>query len=62
MNNPYITSIMPLIRTWLSMPLDSAKPAMRAFMLLEGEHSALDFDLLDCSETVEESIGLIFGV
>ena len=62
MNTPYTTQIMPLIRAWLSMPLASAKPAMRAYMLLEGEHSALDFDLLERSEDTFEAIGLIFGV
>jgi len=54
--------LMPLIREWLAMPIEQAKPAMRAYMDTDGGYSTLDYGLLDCSESVSEAIGVVFGI
>jgi hypothetical protein len=62
MNDPQVTQLMTSVRTWLAMATADAKAAIRNFMDSEGIYSALDYKLLEVSETTDEAIGLVFGV
>lgn len=62
MNDPYVTALMPQIRSWSSMPIDQAKAAMKAHMESEGGFSKLDYELVDCSLSVDEAVGVVYGI
>jgi hypothetical protein len=51
-----------MVYAWLAMPFEDAKASLREHMATDGDHSQLDFDLLDCSESIEECIEIVFGV
>ena len=62
MNDPRVNELMPHIRQWLAMPVEQAKDAITKFMKDEGGYARLDFDFVQCSETAEDAIGLVFGI
>ncbi len=62
MNDPYITQMMPLVRSWVEMPLDQAKASIKSHMEADGDFKQTDYELLNVSESAEEAIGVIFGL
>ena len=54
--------VMIRVRQWLDMSCESAKTSINQFMESEGFYSELDFKLLECSESAEEAIGVLFGI
>lgn len=62
MNDPQVAQFMTKVREWVAQPLAQAKANIVTYMKAEDVYSPLDFAFVDLSESVEEAIGLVFGV
>jgi len=62
MNDPQVVKQMELYQSWASMPLEQAKDEMRCHMVLAGIYDALDFELLNVSESIDEAVGAVYGI